>query len=96
MVCGTRLMRRSCGSGAAYLWRTTPPTRRCVIGISCHVNDYRLCWSLNRSIGIALSRRERDIQDEGDASYAAFDDDADPKTKIVATIGPAEFVLAFP
>ncbi len=53
-----------------------------VIGISCHVNDYRLCWSLNRSIGIALSRRERDIQDEGDASYAAFDhDDAETEAR---------------
>jgi len=46
-----------------------------VIGISSHVNDYRLCWSLNRSIGIALTRRERDIQDEGSATFAAFDHD---------------------
>ena len=27
-----------------------------LIGISSHVNDYRLCWSLNRSLGIALAR----------------------------------------
>lgn len=32
-----------------------------VIGISSHVNDYRLCWSLNKSLGLTLSRCEKDI-----------------------------------
>lgn len=44
-----------------------------VIGISSHVHDYRLCWSINRSIGIALSRRAQEIRDEDNAAYAAFD-----------------------
>lgn len=47
-----------------------------LIGISCHVNDYRLCWALNRSLGIDLKRRENDITDPGPeklASYSAFD-----------------------
>jgi hypothetical protein len=47
-----------------------------LIGISCHVNDYRLCWALNRTLGINLTRREKDITDQGPeqmASYAAFD-----------------------
>lgn len=47
-----------------------------LIGISSHVNDYRLCWSLNRSLGINLTRRDRDISDPGPekmASYSAFD-----------------------
>jgi hypothetical protein len=47
-----------------------------LIGISCHVNDYRLCWALNRSLGINLTRRQKDITDPGPeklASYSAFD-----------------------
>jgi hypothetical protein len=47
-----------------------------LIGISSHVNDYRLCWALNRSLGINLSRRASDITDMGPerpANYAAFD-----------------------
>jgi hypothetical protein len=35
-----------------------------VIGISSHVNDYRLCWSLNRSMGLELSRCNGDITEE--------------------------------
>ncbi len=49
-----------------------------VIGISSHVNDYRLCWSLNLSLGIALSRRDRDIVDAsaaGMAHHTVFDHD---------------------
>lgn len=47
-----------------------------VIGISSHVNDYRLCWSINRSIGLELTRRRNDITDETNgilASYSAYD-----------------------
>lgn len=47
-----------------------------LIGISCHVNDYRLCWALNRTLGINLTRRDKDITDPGPeklASYSAFD-----------------------
>lgn len=47
-----------------------------LIAISSHVNDYRLCWALNRSLGIALCRREHDIADAGPehmAHYSAFD-----------------------
>lgn len=35
--------------------------RVAVVGISCHVPDYRLCWSLNRALGLSLSRRRNDI-----------------------------------
>ena len=53
-----------------------------LIGISSHVNDYRLCWALNRALGINLTRRSEDITDQGPeqmASYAAFDH-TDPET----------------
>ncbi len=43
-----------------------------VIAISSHVNDYRLCWSLNISLGIALARRKRDIEDQGPEQRAFF------------------------
>ena len=32
-----------------------------VIGISRHVPDYRLCWSLNKTLGLELERRREDI-----------------------------------
>jgi len=47
-----------------------------VIGISCHENDYRLCWSINRSVGLELTRRRMDITDVSNgiqASYSAYD-----------------------
>lgn len=47
-----------------------------LIGISCHVNDYRLCWALNRALGINLSRRDRDITEPGPermANYSVFE-----------------------
>lgn len=47
-----------------------------LIGISCHENDYRLCWALNRELGINLARRAEDLMDPGPekmASYSVFD-----------------------
>ncbi|MBX2972743.1 MAG: IPExxxVDY family protein [Flavobacteriales bacterium] len=47
-----------------------------VIGISSHVHDYRLCWAINRSVGLELTRRRADIADEANgivASYSAYD-----------------------
>lgn len=47
-----------------------------LVGISSHVNDYRLCWSLNRQLGINLVRRQQDIVEPGPrttAHFAAFD-----------------------
>ena len=47
-----------------------------LIAISSHVNDYRLCWSLNRKLGLALSRRNEDIDQPGPermAHFTAFD-----------------------
>ncbi len=52
-----------------------------IIAISSHVNDYRLCWSLNNTLGIAMERRRRDMEGQGPeqrAYFSAFDhtDDA--------------------
>jgi len=47
-----------------------------VFGISSHVNDYRLCWSINRSLGLSLARRPTDIAEEANgivARYSAYD-----------------------
>ena len=41
-----------------------------LIGISSHVNDYRLCWALNRALGINLTRRKSDITDPGPEQLA--------------------------
>lgn len=47
-----------------------------LIAISSHVNDYRLCWSLNNSLGLELCRRSTDIEGQGPeqmAYFSAFD-----------------------
>lgn len=47
-----------------------------LIAISSHVNDYRLCWALNNSLGIDLGRRKKDIEEQGPehpAYFSAFD-----------------------
>ncbi len=47
-----------------------------VIAISSHVNDYRLCWALNQSLGLDLAKRDTDLIDQGPermASYTVFD-----------------------
>ena len=61
---------------AKYKLDMEPDPEVTLIGISCHVNDYRLCWALNRALGINLTRRENDITDPGPeklANYSAFD-----------------------
>lgn len=47
-----------------------------VFGISCHVPDYRLCWSLNRALGLELERRRSDIVEHArgkELHYTVFD-----------------------
>jgi hypothetical protein len=47
-----------------------------VFGISSHVNDYRLCWSLNKSVGLEMARRRTSITEEingSSAQYSAYD-----------------------
>lgn len=67
-----------------YIWPSVakhkldmdPDPEVMLIGISCHENDYRLCWALNRELGIDLVRRASDITEPGPekmASYSAFD-----------------------
>ncbi|MBK6341839.1 MAG: IPExxxVDY family protein [Flavobacteriales bacterium] len=46
-----------------------------VIGISCHVPDYRLCWALNLALGLGLERRRTDIVEHArgkDLHYPVF------------------------
>jgi hypothetical protein len=52
-----------------------------VIGISSHVNPHRLCWSLNKTLGLELTRRS-DLVNEEDgvrACYAAFEQVIEPE-----------------
>lgn len=57
-----------------------------LIGISSHVNDYRLCWSLNLSLGLNLGRRNASIVGQGPehtAQFVAFDhDEAETQARI--------------
>lgn len=61
---------------AKYKLDMEPDPEVMLIGISSHVNDYRLCWALNRSLGINLTRRAEDIVEPtagGQAVFSAFD-----------------------
>lgn len=33
-----------------------------LVGISCHERDYRVCWGVNQSLSILLSKEEREIE----------------------------------
>lgn len=61
-----------------------------VLAISSHVADYRLCWSLNRTLGLDLSRCREDIADGSDAGvqhYSAFlqrDDEGEVQWSLVS------------
>ena len=44
-----------------------------VIGISSHVNDYRLCWALNKHLNVALSRRGSDITNGAGGAFTVYD-----------------------
>lgn len=59
-----------------------------VIGISSHVNDYRLCWSINRSTGLELTRRRSDITDLAHGVMASFSvyDHVDERTQARCTL----------
>lgn len=71
-----------------------------IIAISSHVNDYRLCWSLNRSLGIALSRRSRDIGSDGPEQRAFFPvfsheaEDGDTLFSLVGNHAPEGVLIA--
>ncbi len=41
-----------------------PDPEVAVYGISSHVKDHRLCWSINRTLGLELSRRRTALSDE--------------------------------
>lgn len=64
--------------------------RVAVVGLSSHVADYRLCWSLNRALGLSLTRRRNDIVEiakDKELHYTVFhqaDDDGAVLWSLVA------------
>ncbi|MBL0129376.1 MAG: IPExxxVDY family protein [Flavobacteriales bacterium] len=46
---------------AKYRLEEKPLRPHVVVGISCHVPDYRLCWSVNKGLGLELTRRREAI-----------------------------------
>lgn len=54
-----------------------------VFGISSHVPDYRLCWALNKALGLDLARRREDIVEHArskDLHYPVFQHSAHDDT----------------
>lgn len=33
-----------------------------LVGISCHEKDYRVCWGVNQSLALSLSKQEKEIE----------------------------------
>lgn len=80
-----------------------------VFGIGCHVPDYRLCWSLNKALGLQLARRRGDIVEQArgkelhypvfhqpgpdDAIAWALIGNACGKRKLIAEAKQADFFL---
>lgn len=71
-----------------------------LIAISSHVNDYRLCWALNNSLGIAMARRRNDIVDHGDGRtvhfpvFDHFDEEAQAGITLVSNRAPGGVLVA--
>ena len=76
------------GAMARFKLELEPDPDVSIIGISCHEQHYRLCWALNRSTGMNLSRRREDISENIDgrrSRYATFDH-MDPDTNARCTL----------
>lgn len=61
-----------------------------VLAISSHVNDYRLCWALNNSMGIGMVRRRQDPGRQGRAQEerpSAFDHFDEPSQTHITLVG---------
>lgn len=71
-----------------------------LIAISSHENDYRLCWSLNNTLGLSLCRRKRDLEGKGPeqpAHFAVFDhveQDTETIISLVANHAPEGVLVA--
>lgn len=71
-----------------------------LIAISSHVNDYRLCWSLNNNLGLSLCRRKQGIAGKGPEQPACFpvfdhlEEDTGTNISLVANHAPEGVLLA--
>lgn len=59
-----------------------------VIGISSHVKDYRLCWSINRVLEIELTKRRQGIEEMQNGRPAVFSafDHMDEELRVSCTL----------
>ena len=72
-----------------------------IVGISCHLRDYRLCWHLNNQLGISLARHKDTIdmvhrKNEPPTSHARFDyqdEDARRDFKLLVNRTPGGYLL---
>jgi hypothetical protein len=73
---GTRVHRKDPKAMARFKLDMEPDPEIEVIGISSHVKDYRLCWSINRVMEIGLKRRRTPIEEDlngRSATYTVYD-----------------------
>jgi hypothetical protein len=77
----------------------SPDPEVIIVGISSHVSEYRLCWSLNRALELGLTRRRNDLLDEDQlhsSRHAAFDHeepDTPARVSLVRNLGSAGHLL---
>ncbi len=68
---------------AKYKLDLQPDPEVVVVGISSHVKDHRLCWAINRSLDLALTRRRTPLTEEvagRTLTYMVYDHEAEDNT----------------
>ena len=71
-----------------------------LIGISCHVKDYRICWALNHALEIALEK-QNDLEiirknKKGTSEHAVFfyyDEENHTEFNVVHNVGTAGYLI---
>ncbi|MGB0881744.1 MAG: IPExxxVDY family protein [Vicingaceae bacterium] len=69
-----------------------------LIGISCHSKDYRLCWEINKALGIDLTRtQDLEIRKKGEVNshsfYEFIDDDNYLEYYLISNRGSNGFLI---
>ena len=61
-----------------------------LVGISCHLKDYRLGWALNKQLDIELIKREKDLEifdrKEGKVERFAMSEYIDEETETIYSL----------
>lgn len=63
-----------------------------LVGICSHENDYRLCWALNKALGLTLARCT-DLEGSSHARFEHVDPDLGVTWSLVSNSGPEGLLI---